>query len=68
MNINKEGIGGNTEPKDLVTRLDEKKNHRILLSHVTVADLDSSDSSRLYPNERYRSERYPQNKFSLKKT
>jgi hypothetical protein len=23
------------------------------LSHVTVADPDSSDSSRLYPNERY---------------
>ena len=28
------------------------------LSHLTVADPDSSDSSRLYPNERYRSERY----------
>ena len=27
------------------------------LSHVTVADPDSSDSSRLYPNERYRPER-----------
>ena len=27
-------------------------------SHVTVADPDSSDSSRLYPNKRYRSERY----------
>ena len=27
-------------------------------SHLTVADPDSSDSSRLYPNERYRSERY----------
>ena len=26
------------------------------LSHVTVADPDSSDSSRLYPNERYRAE------------
>ena len=26
-------------------------------SHVTVADPDSSDSSRLYPNERYRPER-----------
>ena len=25
----------------------------MLLSPVTVADLDSSDSSRLYPNERY---------------
>ena len=32
-----------------------KQNH---LSHVTVADPDSSDSSRLYTNERYRSERY----------
>ena len=28
------------------------------LSHVTVADPDSSDSSRLYPNERYSSKRY----------
>ena len=28
------------------------------LSRVTVADPDSSDSSRLYPNERYTSERY----------
>ena len=27
-------------------------------SHVTVADPDSSDSSRIYPNERYRPERY----------
>ena len=27
-----------------------KQFHRILLSHVTVADPDSSDSSRLYPN------------------
>ena len=27
-------------------------------SHVRVTDLDSSDLSRLYPNERYRSERY----------
>ena len=26
------------------------------LSHVTVADPDSSDTSRLYPNERYESE------------
>ena len=26
------------------------------LSHVTAADSDSSDSSRLYPNERYRPE------------
>ena len=26
----------------------------MLLSHVTVADPDSSDSSRLYPNERYK--------------
>ena len=30
----------------------------MLLSHVTVADPDSSDSSRLYPNERYKHERY----------
>ena len=30
----------------------------MLLSHVTVADQDGNDSSRLYPNERYRSERY----------
>ena len=28
------------------------------LSHVTVADPDSSDSSRLCRNERYRAERY----------
>ena len=28
------------------------------LSQVTVADPDSSDSSRLDPNERYSSERY----------
>ena len=28
------------------------------LSHETVANQDSSDSSRLYPNERYRPERY----------
>ena len=28
------------------------------LSHGTVADPDSSDSSQLYPNERYRLERY----------
>ena len=28
------------------------------LSHVTVADPDSRDSSRLYPNKRWRSERY----------
>ena len=28
------------------------------LSHVTVADPDSSDSSRLYPDERYRYARY----------
>ena len=28
------------------------------LSHVTVADPDSSDSNRLYPNERYRFESY----------
>ena len=28
------------------------------ISHVTVADPDNSDSSRLYPNERYISERY----------
>ena len=30
-----------------------KQFHQILLSHVTVADPDSSDSSRLDPNERY---------------
>ena len=28
------------------------------VSQVTVADPDSRDSSRIYPNERYRSERY----------
>ena len=28
------------------------------LSHVTVADPDSNDSTRLYTNERYRAERY----------
>ena len=28
------------------------------LRHVTVADLGSSDSSRLHPNERYSYERY----------
>jgi hypothetical protein len=28
------------------------------LPHVMVADPDSSDLSRLYPKERYRSERY----------
>ena len=53
----------------------------MLLSHVTVADPDSSDLSRLYPNERYKHERlrinliqYPQKfctarlkKFSLQK-
>jgi hypothetical protein len=32
--------------------------HRMLLSHVTDADPDSSDSSRLYPNECYTHERY----------
>ena len=37
--------------------------HRMLLSHVTVADPDSSDSNRLYPNERYRPERYASIKF-----
>ena len=49
------------------------------LSHVTVAESDSSDSSQLYPNERYRAERYalvsiftiffsaPLKKFSLQK-
>ena len=35
-----------------------KQFHRMLLSHVTGADPDSSDSSRLYPDERYRAERY----------
>ena len=36
----------------------QKQLDLMLLSHVTVADSDSSDSSRLYPNERYRPERY----------
>ena len=35
-----------------------KQFHQMLLSHVKVAEPDSSDSSRLYPNERYRAERY----------
>jgi hypothetical protein len=35
-----------------------KQFHRMLLSHLTVADPDSSDTSRLYPNERYGPERY----------
>ena len=35
-----------------------KQFHRMLLSHVTVADPDTSDSSLLYPNESYRPERY----------
>ena len=30
-----------------------KQFHQMLLSHVTVADPDSSDSGRLYPNEHY---------------
>ena len=30
----------------------------MLQSHVTVVDQDSSDSTRLYPNERYKHERY----------
>jgi len=30
-----------------------KEFNRMLLSHVTFADPDSSDSSRLDPNERY---------------
>ena len=33
-----------------------KEFHRMLLSHVTVTDPDSSDLSRLYPHERYRAE------------
>ena len=37
------------------------------LSQVTVADLDSSDSSRFYLNERYRSERYASIKFNTYK-
>ena len=32
-----------------------KQFHRMLLSHVTVTDPDSSDSSRLNTNERYAS-------------
>ena len=35
-----------------------KQFNRMLLSHVTDADPDSSDSSRLYSKERYRPERY----------
>ena len=31
----------------------DKQFHRMLLSHVTFADPDSSDSSRLYANECY---------------
>ena len=30
-----------------------KQFNRMLLSHVMVADPNSSDSNRLYPNERY---------------
>ena len=33
-------------------------NKQFHLPHVTVADPDSSDISRLYPNERYSSQRY----------
>ena len=33
----------------------QKEFHRMLPSDVTVADPDSSDSSRLYPNKRYES-------------
>ena len=32
-----------------------KQFHLMLLSHVMLADPDSSDSSQLYPNERYAS-------------
>ena len=35
------------------------------LSHVTVADPDSSDSSRLHPNERYWSLKLNTHKFLL---
>ena len=35
-----------------------KQFHRMLLFYVTVADPYSSDSSRVYANERYRPERY----------
>ena len=37
------------------------------LPHVTVADPDSSDSSRLYPDERYRSGRYASIYFNIHK-
>jgi hypothetical protein len=33
-------------------------NKQFRLSHVTVADIDSSNLSRLYPNERFRCEHY----------
>ena len=33
-----------------------KQFHQMLLSHVTVDDPDSSDSSRLYLNERFKAE------------
>ena len=36
------------------------------LSRVEVADPDSSDLSRLYPNERYSSERYASNSIPTK--
>jgi hypothetical protein len=35
-----------------------KQFHQMLLSHVMVADPDSSDPSRRYPNEHYRPDRY----------
>jgi hypothetical protein len=41
-----------------VFRHAHKSFHQMLLSHGTVADPDSSDSSRLYPNEHYRPEHY----------
>ena len=44
-----------------------KQFNRLLLSHVTVADPDSSNSSRLYPNERYIAERYASDEFSIHK-
>ena len=40
------------EIDELVYEYDIKQFNRMLLSHVTVVDSDSSDSSRLYPNER----------------
>ena len=44
-----------------------KQFHQMLLSHVTVADPDSSDSNRLCPNERYKAERYGLVQFNTRK-